>query len=1023
MIFQQDSSTIDLECTAKPRLSPWVTMIAAVMLVVLTVCAAGITVLNSHEQTDRETRDNLGKLATVIAQQTSRSFQSVDMVLADVAARIASDGLDTLDSVRTWMGTMATHQLLARHQSNLPQVGNLSLIGADGALINHSLSWPAPALSAGDREQFQHLRDTNDADLFVSEPVRSKIDGNWTVYLARRISGRKGEFLGVVQAAIRLDHFEETYRAIGLGEGSSLALWRADGVLLARHPKLESKIGSLVGSTSMISDLKTQVDRGAILTSGLDGVARYAALVKVKNFPLVISAGKTAEAVLGTWRRDATILLLGALGAVTGVLLLLLALAAQIRNMRRNELVLSRQNLELEKASGQLLDAQRIGKLAHWECGAEGGGAVCSPEFFEIAGLPVAPWISFQTVLALIHPDDVDHYLRERKRAREPGEASAQDCRLIRPDGQLRWVRTQALARHDSDGNVIGLFGTLLDITELKLVEQIATNSQRRLLDAIESISQGFVLYDKDDRYVLSNSHFQSMFPEIMEIVRPGIRYEEILREGYARGLYGNPNDLEGWIAQTLKWHRGDGPPMIRQLPDGRWIQRVEHRMSDGGIAGLRTDITGFKMVEAALEQRVADLELASNRLESQKQELIVTSSALNVAKDVAEAANLAKSDFLAMMSHEIRTPMTGMMGMIGLLCDTPLSDEQLQLADLARDSTNNLLVVINDILDYSKLEAGRLTAESIGFDVVHLIDGVASLLGAKAGAALLLETSFGDRMPGWLNGDPNRIRQILHNLVGNAIKFTDRGLIRIVASHRILASDAIELRIEVIDNGIGISPEVQDRLFNPFTQADSTLSRQYDGTGLGLAISKQLCTMMGGSIGVDSTPGQGSRFWFTVQCKLAVAPKPIAPPLQPAIEPEGRILNILVAEDNAMIQKLIKKLLSKRGYRADLVGDGKAAVAAVQCKSYDLILMDIQMPEMDGVSATRMIRGLSGPERAIPIIALTGNALVGQRETYLAAGMTDYLSKPFETADFYAAIDRCSRVALPQPSAEPALG
>jgi CheY-like chemotaxis protein len=221
-------------------------------------------------------------------------------------------------------------------------------------------------------------------------------------------------------------------------------------------------------------------------------------------------------------------------------------------------------------------------------------------------------------------------------------------------------------------------------------------------------------------------------------------------------------------------------------------------------------------------------------------------------------------------------------------------------------------------------------------------------------------------------------------------------------------AGEFVELRLEVSDSGIGIPANVQETLFSPFTQADNSVSRKYGGTGLGLAISRQLSTMMGGAIGVDSVPGQGSTFWFTVHCKRGEIPAVAAPPLAPAMaKPNGK-LRILAAEDNPMIRILIAKLLSRRGHLVDLFVNGEEAVAAVQRKAHDLVLMDMHMPKMDRVTATRIIRELSGPERLVPIIALTGNALVGQREICLAAGMNDYLSKPFEAADFYEVIDRC---------------
>ena len=680
------------------RISPRLMMIAAATLVVLMVCAAGITVWNLRQQADRETRANLGKLALVIAEQTSRSFQSVDLVLGEVANRIAADGLNTPDALRDGMNSTAAHNFLRDRALHLLQIGNLIVVGDDGRLIAHSRSWPVASMSIVEREQFQHFRDKNDAGLFVSEPIRNKVDGSWTLYLARRLNGPQDEFLGIVQAAVRLQHFEEFYQAVAMGEGGSISLWRRDGIMLARHPRIESKIGRSVGALSIVQDLKSKLDSGGFLVQGLvEGRAGYVALGAVRGFPLLVVTALTEEVVLEPWRREATRLLLGALGAVAGVLVLLLMLSRQIRAMRRSEADLARQNLELESSRRQLLDAQRIGKLGHWEGNAAGTTALWSPQLFEISGLPPAPHVPFETMLSLIHPDDVEVFLRKRQHARDTGETLIHELRWIRPDGQLRWVRMEAGPLPGEPGQAAGVFGVIQDITDRKAAEEAAGRSQRRLSDAIESISQGFVLYDKDDRYVLANSRFREMFPDLAQVMVPGMPYQDIQRIGYQRGFYEDTdNDFDAWLPRQIARHQAVGEPTVRRLANGRWVRWDDHRTSDGGIAGLRTDITDFKLVEAALEQRVADLEEARNDLEAQKFELVKTAAELGLARDAAEAATKAKSEFLAMMSHEIRTPMTGMMGMIGLLCDTSLSAEQQQLASMARESTNNLLLVIN---------------------------------------------------------------------------------------------------------------------------------------------------------------------------------------------------------------------------------------------------------------------------------------------------------------------------------------
>jgi signal transduction histidine kinase/ActR/RegA family two-component response regulator len=383
-------------------------------------------------------------------------------------------------------------------------------------------------------------------------------------------------------------------------------------------------------------------------------------------------------------------------------------------------------------------------------------------------------------------------------------------------------------------------------------------------------------------------------------------------------------------------------------------------------------------------------------------------------ARDEAVEASNAKSVFVATVSHELRSPLSGVIGTAGLLLETPLNVEQREYAEIVRSSSEGLLLVINDILDYSKIEAGKLELDPGSFALSELVaESCALMLPIAREKGIELDIDAAADLPPWLYGDADRLRQVLINLLSNAVKFTEQGQVKVNVGAT-PADDGMLVRVEVSDTGIGIDADALERLFQPFTQADNSTARKYGGTGLGLTISAQLIEMMGGAIGASSIPQQGSLFWFEVALPLADQ-SDLATHVSRNFtalgdrDAAGNLTDaaplVLVAEDNPVNQMLAVRQLDKCGYRAEVVNNGHEAVEAISHSSYVAVLMDCQMPELDGYDATREIRRRENGTTHLPIVATTAHSMSGDRDRCLAAGMDEYLSKPIRAAELMEAL------------------
>ncbi|HWA26960.1 MAG TPA: PAS domain S-box protein [Lacunisphaera sp.] len=569
----------------------------------------------------------------------------------------------------------------------------------------------------------------------------------------------------------------------------------------------------------------------------------------------------------------------------------------------------------------------------------------------------------------VIHPEDIAVVKESIQRSARTLLPWLQEYRVRYADGTVRWLLGNSVPERETDGSILW-HGFITDISSRKAVEAELRGSEERIRLFAEYAPASVAMFDREMRYLVHSakwlkdyglqgrhiiglSHYE-VFPEI------GDHWKRVHERCLAGATEVNEADL---------FERADG---YRQWLSWRVQPWYDDTGAIGGIVMFTEDITARKQLETDLR----------------------------AARDEALEASRMKSQFMANMSHEIRTPMNGVLGMADLLLDTPLAEDQRQMGRVIRSSAENLLAIIDDILDFSRMEAGKLRIEAEEFNLREQVSQTVALLAPRAQArGLSLTTEMPADLPAILSGDPGRFQQVMVNLVGNAIKFTEKGGVTVtVRTLPAAAAGKFAFRVEVRDTGIGVTAEQKARLFQPFTQADGSTTRKYGGTGLGLAISRQLLQLMNGRIELESEPGRGSVCWFELELPVVEQFMPAGAPAAPADRPVPALTGrILVAEDNTANRLVIQMMLERMGLQFDLVDDGRDVLEKLAGGEYAAVLMDCQMPGLDGYEAARRIRAGQGGVRqpGIPIIALTAQAMAGDRDKCLAAGMDAYLAKP----------------------------